>query len=183
MAASFQTKLIIILVVLFLSFSATNAPAGYDEPLSLGSKKLTRLRLYLHEVFDGSNATIVYAAHGNATNLVFGTVLLLNDALALGPEAGSKVIGWAQALSAITSQTELALTMVMNFVFIDGKFNGSVLTILGRNNLGLKVREMPIVGGTGAFRFAQGYVHTSMVYISQTNKTAVAEYNLSVLHY
>ncbi|KAK3446855.1 hypothetical protein EUGRSUZ_A02484, partial [Eucalyptus grandis] len=147
----------------------------------LGSETLTHLRLSLHEVFDESNATILYAAHGNATNLVFGTVSLLDNALR--PEAGSKVISRAQALAAITSQIKTALTKAMNFVFTDGKLNRSVLTKLGRNDLGLKVREMPIVGRTGAFRFAWGYVRTSTVFISQTNKTAVAAYNLHVLHY
>ncbi|XP_010058397.2 dirigent protein 21-like [Eucalyptus grandis] len=184
MAASFQTNLILILLALVLSSSATTAQElDETESLSLGPEKLTRFRLYLHEIFDGSNATVVYAAHGNATNLVFGTVSVLNDIMALGPEADSKVVGRAQALLAIASQTESALTMIMNFVFTDGKFNGSVLTLAGRNNLNLKVREVPIVGGTGAFQFARGYVRTSTVFINQINKTAVAEYNVSVLHY
>ncbi|KAF8015318.1 hypothetical protein BT93_H0968 [Corymbia citriodora subsp. variegata] len=184
MAASFQTNLIIILLALVLSSSATIAQElDIAEPLSLGSEKLTRFRLYLHEISEGSNATVVYAAVGNATNPVFGTVAVLNDILALGPEASSKVVGRAQALSTNASQTESALTMIMNFVFTDGKFNGSVLTIAGRNDLNLKVREMPIVGGIGAFRFSRGYVRTSTIFINQINKTVVAEYNVSVLHY
>ncbi|KAF8015315.1 hypothetical protein BT93_H0965 [Corymbia citriodora subsp. variegata] len=184
MAASFQTNLIIILLALLLSSSATIAQElDVAEPLSLGREKLTRFRLYLHEVFDGRNATVVYAAVGNATNLVFGTISVLNDILALGPEPGSKVVGRAQALGAIASQTQPALTMIMNFVFTDGKFNGSVLTIAGRNNLNLKVRELPIVGGNGAFRFARGYVRTSTIFINSVNKVGVVEYNVSVLHY
>ncbi|XP_030453196.1 dirigent protein 21-like [Syzygium oleosum] len=184
MAASFQTKLLIILLALVLSSSATKAQElEVSEPLSLGREKLTRFRIYVHEISDGSNATVVYAAHGNATNLVFGTVSVFNDILALGPEVDSKVIGRAQALSGLASQTEFALTMVLNFVFTDGKFNGSVLTIAGRNDLNLKVRELPIVGGMGAFRFARGYVRTSTIAVSQIHKTVVAEYNVSVLHY
>ncbi|KAF7850426.1 hypothetical protein BT93_L5500 [Corymbia citriodora subsp. variegata] len=183
MAALFQTKLIVVLLALVLSSATIAQELEVDELLSLRREKLARFRLYLHEIFDGSNATLAYAAHGNATNLVFGTVSVLNDILALGPEASSKVVGRAQALSAIASQTESALTMIMNFVFTDGKFNGSVLTIAGRNNLNLKVRELPIVGGTGAFRYARGYVRTSTIFINQINKTALAEYNVSVLHY
>ncbi|KAK7836913.1 dirigent protein 7 [Quercus suber] len=45
----------------------------------------------------------------------------------------------------------------MNFVFTTRKFNGSSLTILGRNAALQPLREMPIIGGTGAFRLARGF--------------------------
>ncbi|KAF4369015.1 hypothetical protein F8388_013344 [Cannabis sativa] len=41
--------------------------------------------------------------------------------------------------------------------FQAGKYNGSCLSILGHNSILSALREMPVVGGTGLFRFARGY--------------------------
>ncbi|KAH1040334.1 hypothetical protein J1N35_042077 [Gossypium stocksii] len=46
----------------------------------------------------------------------------------------------------------------LHFYFHDvvsGKYNGSTLSVLGRNEVLSAVREMPIVGGSGVFRFAR----------------------------
>jgi Dirigent-like protein len=45
----------------------------------------------------------------------------------------------------------------MNLIFTDGAYNGSVITVLGRNTPMHATREMSVVGGTGQFRFARGY--------------------------
>ncbi|MBA0861137.1 hypothetical protein Goshw_024836, partial [Gossypium schwendimanii] len=46
--------------------------------------------------------------------------------------------------------------MAYNFAFIEGKYNGSNLSVLGRNPVFSAVREMPVIGGSGVFRFARG---------------------------
>ena len=56
--------------------------------------------------------------------------------------------------------------MVMNFAFMEGKYNGSNLSVLGRNRIFSEVREMPIVDGSGLFRFARGYCKTREIPIS-----------------
>ncbi|CAN0925489.1 Dirigent protein 19 [Linum grandiflorum] len=60
--------------------------------------------------------------------------------------------------------------MVMNFWFVEGKYNGSSITIMGRNPVGL-------------FRFARGYAHASTHNFNLTSGDACVEYNLYVLHY
>ncbi|XVE99856.1 hypothetical protein REPUB_Repub03eG0237600 [Reevesia pubescens] len=45
----------------------------------------------------------------------------------------------------------------MSFAFIEGIYNGSSISIVGRNPVLNDVREMPIVGGSGVFRLARGY--------------------------
>lgn len=55
------------------------------------------------------------------------------------------------------AQNEMGLFMVLNYVFVKGKYNGSTLSLLGRNPIFSEVREMSIVGGSGLFRFARGY--------------------------
>jgi hypothetical protein len=68
--------------------------------------------------------------------------------------------------------------MNMNFVFTAGDYKGSSLTIYGRNEVLSAVREMSIVGGTGKFRMASGYVQASTV--SNDSGETVVEYTVNV---
>ncbi|KAK6933883.1 Dirigent protein [Dillenia turbinata] len=47
---------------------------------------------------------------------------------------------------------DFALLMEMNFAFTEGKYNGSSISILGRNPVFNDVRATPTVGGIGLFR-------------------------------
>ncbi|KAH0780513.1 hypothetical protein KY290_000111 [Solanum tuberosum] len=71
----------------------------------------------------------------------------------------------------------------MNFNFIEGKYNGSSLAVLGRNSIVETVREMPVVGGSGLFRFARGYVQARTILLNVTTKDAIVQYDVYVLHY
>ncbi|KAL2326898.1 hypothetical protein Fmac_020325 [Flemingia macrophylla] len=62
-----------------------------------------------------------------------------------------------------------------------GKFNGSSLAVLGRNAVEDAVREMPVVGGSGVFRFATGYAQAKTHAFGALE--AVVEYNVYVFHY
>ncbi|KAK0591973.1 hypothetical protein LWI29_011140 [Acer saccharum] len=73
--------------------------------------------------------------------------------------------------------------MVLNFVFVEGEFNGSNLSVLGRNAVFSDVREMPIVGGSRVFRFARGYAQAKTYSWNPKTGNAVVEYNVYVLHY
>ncbi|WZY73896.1 hypothetical protein YC2023_006136 [Brassica napus] len=73
------------------------------------------------------------------------------------PNISSNIIGYAQGMTASASQTELGLLMILHFVFTEREYNGSTISILGRNLVFENVREMPVVGGSGLFRFARGY--------------------------
>ncbi len=84
---------------------------------------------------------------------------------------------------ASASQTELGLLMVLNFAFMEGKYNGSSLSVLGRNVILSAVRELPIVGGSGLFRFARGYAHARTHTLDIETGDAVVEYNVYVFHY
>lgn len=105
------------------------------------------------------------------------------DPLTEGPELSSKMLGRAQGFYAAASQQEVGLLMAMNFAFIKGKYNGSTFTVLGRNTVFSKVREMPVIGGTGVFRFARGYVQAKTYKFDQNSGDATVEYNCYVLHY
>ncbi|KAL4187913.1 hypothetical protein AMTRI_Chr09g41480 [Amborella trichopoda] len=92
--------------------------------------------------------TVAKANTINASPTLFGKIAVIDDPLIEGPELTSKVIGKAQGI----------LFEALNFVFTSGTFKGSTLTELGRNPVQHTVRELSIIGGSGAFRLACGYV-------------------------
>uniref|UniRef100_A0A5B7A679 Dirigent protein n=1 Tax=Davidia involucrata TaxID=16924 RepID=A0A5B7A679_DAVIN len=112
----------------------------------------------------------------------FGFTVMIDDPLTESLEHGSKLVGRAQGLYAMASQHDAGLLVVMNFAFVEGKYNGSALSILGRNPVLDAVREMPIVGGIGIFRFASGYALAKTVRYNQKTGDAVVEYNVFVMH-
>ncbi|KAL2337672.1 hypothetical protein Fmac_012118 [Flemingia macrophylla] len=162
---------------------------GSPNPKLLGLKskeKLSHLRFYWHDMVSGSNATaveIVPSVPEYNTTTSFGLVRILDNALTSGPELSSKLVGRAEGLYASASQTQLNLLMVMNFVFTQGKYNGSTIAILGRNGALTKVREMPVIGGSGVFRFARGYVEAKTHSYDPKSGHATVEYNVYVFHY
>ncbi|KAK6941965.1 Dirigent protein [Dillenia turbinata] len=108
---------------------------------------------------------------------------MADDPLTLGPDANSTLVGKAQGIYGSADQKEFGLLMVMNLAFVEGKYNGSTLSLLGRNRVFDEIREMPIVGGSGVFRFASGYAQAKTYQIDLKTGDAVVEYNVYVVHY
>ncbi|XP_008241179.1 PREDICTED: dirigent protein 21-like [Prunus mume] len=182
----------IFLFFFFFFLTLANAEAHrFSKPLSpskhgLKREKLSHLHFYFHDILSGRNPTAVRVAEAPTTNTsltAFGAVVVMDDPLTVGPELGSKLVGKAQGIYASASQSELGLLMAFNFVFVEGKYNGSTLSVLGRNSVLSEVREMPIVGGSGLFRFARGYAHASTHQVDFKTGDAIVEYNVYVFHY
>ncbi|XP_015901358.3 dirigent protein 22-like [Ziziphus jujuba] len=166
------------------SFSRTLSP----EELGIKPTKLTHLHFYFHDITEGPNSTVVTVAGApeetRNTATFFGNVVVMDDPLTVGPELSSKLVGRAQGIYTYASQSDIGLLLVLNFIFMEGKYNGSTLSILGRNAILSKVREMPIVAGTGIFRFARGYVEArTYEFEPQISLNAIVEYNAYVYHY
>ncbi|GMI74274.1 hypothetical protein like AT1G58170 [Hibiscus trionum] len=152
--------------------------------LSLKEEKLSHFRIYWHDITSGSNATSISVVRpSNISATGFGIINVIDDPLTLGPKLSSKLVGRAQGFYALSSQEELGLLMSMNFAFTEGKYNGSTITVLGRNPVFHKVREMPVIGGSGLFRFARGYVQARTHTLNMKTGDAIVEYNCYVLHY
>ena len=140
---------------------------GTLDPKSIGikhKKTLSHFRFYWHEVFTGENPTavrIIPSLLKYNTTTFFGTLGVYDNALTVGPEVYSKVVGKAEGLFASTSQTQVDILQIFNFALTQGKYNGSTITFAGRMSQSEKVRELPIVGGSGVFKFATGYMETS----------------------
>ncbi|CAN7083732.1 unnamed protein product [Brassica oleracea var. botrytis] len=60
------------------------------------------------------------------------------------------------------------------------KYNGSTITIFGRNTAMSEVREMPIVGGSGIFRFARGYVEARTKWVDLKTLDATVFFLISM---
>ncbi|CAN1772855.1 Dirigent protein 19 [Linum perenne] len=144
----------VILLTLLLTISLSHST-------KLTREKLTHLKFYFHDIVSGPNPTalpVVRSESTNASSSAFGLVVMMDNPLTVGPNMTSKLVGRAQGIYASASQTELSFLMVFNFAFKEGKYNGSNLSVLGRNSpFSGVIREMPVVGGSGVFRFARGY--------------------------
>ncbi|KAI6696648.1 hypothetical protein NL676_016767, partial [Syzygium grande] len=157
---------LVVVSLLFISTvsvsanSHTFARSLLARELGLKKEKLSHLHFYFHDIVSGPNPTAVRVAEAKMTNTSatgFGAVVMIDDPLTEGPEMSSKEVGRAQGIYALASQNDVGLLMVQNYVFTEGKYNGSTLSVLGRNAVLSSMRELTIVGGSGLFRFARGY--------------------------
>ncbi|KAL3625589.1 hypothetical protein CASFOL_030534 [Castilleja foliolosa] len=129
----------------------------------------------------GKNPTAVKIIGGEG--LSFGTTFMIDDALTQEPDRDSKVVGRAQGTYSLAAQNDLALLMVVTFAFTEGDYNGSSISLLGRNHVYDDLREMPIVGGSGVFRLGRGYALAHTVWFDPNTGDASVEYNVTVIHF
>ncbi|XP_021282242.1 dirigent protein 22-like [Herrania umbratica] len=186
-----STFLFLFTLLFFATTLASAKSNGFSNilsPAKLGLKqeKLSHLHFYFHDIVSGQKPSAVRVASAAMTNKSetgFGAVVMVDDPLTVAPKRNSKLVGKAQGIYASAAQDEVGLLMVMNFAFTEGKYNGSSLSLLGRNTVFTTVREMPIVGGSGLFRFARGYAQAKTHTFDIKTGDAVVEYNVYVFHY
>ncbi|KAJ4833454.1 hypothetical protein Tsubulata_021971 [Turnera subulata] len=198
MAKSLMEPPFLFLCLFILALSSLSFASGESHgfsrvlsPKTLGLKleKLSHLRFYFHDIVSGRKPTAVPVvrapemSNNHSLPSFFGLVVMMDDPLTMKPEASSQEVGRSQGIYASASQDELSFLMAMNFVFTQGKYNGSTLSVLGRNRPLTDMREMPVVGGSGLFRFARGYAQAKTHYFDFKTGDAVVEYNVYVFHY
>ncbi|KAM5582346.1 dirigent protein 22-like [Rosa sericea] len=156
------------------------------ELFGLKKEKLTHFRMYWHDVVDGPNpsAVTIVQPPSNSSQTRFGLIRMFDNALTQGPEPSSKLLGRAQGFYGSASQEDISLLMAQNFAFVQGKYNGSTITLMGRNSILNKVRELSVIGGSGLFRYARGYaLVTTQSFNASKSDDAIVEYNIYVMHY
>ncbi|KAL0307913.1 UNVERIFIED_CONTAM: Dirigent protein 19 [Sesamum angustifolium] len=181
---SFFSTLTISILLSSILYQATSEVDDFLIELNQSKpvkEKFSHFRVYLHDIVSGRAPTTVQVVKSRIPNS-FGAINMMDDPLTIGPRLSSKLVGKAQGLYALASQEELALLMTMNFVFIEGKYNGSTITMVGRNAIFNKVREMLMIGGSGLFRFARGYVQARTHMLDIKTGDATVEYNVYVMH-
>ncbi|CAL4993940.1 unnamed protein product [Urochloa decumbens] len=90
----------------------------------------------------------------------FGDVVVLNNALTEGARGDSARVGTAQGFAVRVSEGGIVSHLTMHMVLDAGEHRGSSVTANGRIDMDATVRESVIIGGTGKFRFARGYMLT-----------------------
>lgn len=164
--------LLLLVIVLTTSIPFSSAHAGPE--------KKTRLHLYFHEIFSGPNITAITVASLNHTSSKFGDTSVIDDHLRDGPEPTSRLIGYAQGITVQASVGAPAFLFMTNFVFTQGKYNGSTIAVIGRATFS-DTRDYTVVGGGGLFRSARGYVHGKVV--DSPAGSLVIEFDVIVMHY
>ncbi|CAN4123202.1 unnamed protein product [Withania somnifera] len=190
-----MAKLILHIFTISVLLSLVAFPATGEEDyvfgksikrkfMGLKKEKLSHFNFYWHDVLSGSKPTsMMIIPPPKNTTTGFGQMNMIDNVLTLGPQLSSKIVGRAQGFYASASLNDVGLMMVMNFAFVEGKYNGSTFTILGRNPVFEKVREMAVIGGSGLFRFARGYVQASTHSWDMNTGDATVQYDAYVLHY
>ncbi|ESW34358.1 hypothetical protein PHAVU_001G145800 [Phaseolus vulgaris] len=188
--AKFQTCLSIFFVTfLFTSLVSATFYQNISPDQLRSREKLTHLRFYFHELITNEKPSLIIIDPPKVMSnspLPFGSMVVIEDPLTIGPDVESKRIGKAQGFYLSATQRaglDLEIVMGMTLTFFEGEFNGSTLCVLGRNEIINPVREMPIIGGTGAFRFARGFVLARSVKVDYHKGDATVEYNIYVYHY
>ncbi|XP_037424383.1 dirigent protein 22-like [Triticum dicoccoides] len=187
-----MTKGAVMLLVLFITVlsAVSEAHRPGNRALAHGRRPgadpvaPTHLHFYFHDSSRGTPPTSVRVAGPAKPSLqtLFGAVYVMDDPLTERPELGSAAVGRAQGFYIGADQTAMGFLQVMNLVLTSGAYNGSSLTVLGRNFPLAEVREMPIVGGTGAFRFARGYAQARTYSMNTKTGDANVEYDVYVMH-
>ncbi|KAM3343664.1 dirigent protein 22 [Capsicum galapagoense] len=188
-----KTSLVLMLCFIVIVMPKTQgvelgpkAVEKWFKKLPYAKQKVTKFHFYFHDTLTGKNPTAVTIAQSNMTSkspTFFGSVSMMDDPLTVGPEPNSTIIGRAQGIYGSADQNEASLLMNLNFVFTTGKYNGSTLSVLGRNPVFHQYREMPITGGSGVFRLARGIATAKTYWFNTTSGDAIVEYNVVVLHY
>ncbi|GJN06717.1 hypothetical protein PR202_ga24473 [Eleusine coracana subsp. coracana] len=138
----------------------TSLAAALLAGIGAAAKTTTHLRLYMHDTLNVTTGLMTTGTRPVPADprYRFGDMYAIDDPLTEGPDAASSpAVGRAQGFYIFASQTEIALFFCFNVVFTAGPHNGSTVAVLARNVFADKVRELPVVGGTGAFRGVSGY--------------------------
>ncbi|GJN28611.1 hypothetical protein PR202_gb16815 [Eleusine coracana subsp. coracana] len=175
---------LLLLIVLLVAAADAQLMQKGRRRATTAAAAPTHLHFYFHDTVSGKSPTAVrVVAPPDASSMpMFGMVNVMDDPLTEGPEPGSGPVGRAQGLYMGSDQARLGFLQAMNLVFTSGEFNGSTLALLGRNCPLDDVRELPVVGGTGAFRFATGYALLRTHWLDLRTGDAIVEYNVYVMH-
>ncbi|KAL9231834.1 hypothetical protein vseg_007004 [Gypsophila vaccaria] len=175
----------ILVVITPWASAATTAEAQWGNTIKSGRQRKTTLQFYFHDTLSGKSPSAIRVAQPitpNPTQTEFGVLNMADDPLTIGPDRDSKIVGRAQGLYGSACQEEVGLIMALSYTFSDGPYNGSSISLMGRNSIMQTVREMPIVGGTGLFRMGRGYALAQTYWFDRKSGDAIVGYNVTIVH-
>ncbi|KAI3446227.1 hypothetical protein Pfo_002892 [Paulownia fortunei] len=187
--ASLNLVSVFISLVAAIAWAAeaqTSDQTTWAKRVETGTEVITTLQFYFHDKLSGQNPSAIRIAQASQTNnssTLFGMLMMIDDALTVGPDPSSKVVGRARGMYGSAGQTDFGLIMVLNYGFTDGIYDGSSFSLLSINPALQTVREMAIVGGTGLFRLARGYALAQTYQLDATTGDAIVGYNVTIATY
>ncbi|WVZ49527.1 hypothetical protein U9M48_000875 [Paspalum notatum var. saurae] len=176
------TTTLLPLVLLFLLASPlppSTAVAATDHD----DGPLTHIHLYVHETYTGPNATAAAVLQSplGANTSSFGSIGVVDDEIRSGPDRSSALLGRYQGVFFGTSlELGKGYLSSISLVFTAGEYAGSTLSVEGPILGFTGTIERAVIGGTGKFRLARGYMLFKMI-SKPTPETDVNEVHLFVL--
>jgi len=150
-----------------------------------GEGEMKNMVFYMHDNLRGNNVTAIPVAGLNGSSSwagKFGTLVVISDVITKRPQIvqsdadSDNIVGRAQGTYVNTNPvTGLDFFMAFTIVFQNKEYNGSTLEIHGTDRFLQPQREFAVVGGTGKFRFARGYMIGTTESVSGEN--AVIKFN------
>ncbi|KAL8556359.1 hypothetical protein ACS0TY_003970 [Phlomoides rotata] len=177
----------LIFLVSIIGFKTAQSQSSdqWYKRVETGKEVVTTLQFYFHDIVSGRNPSAVRIAQplqNISSPTFFGALVMIDDALTVGPEPSSKIVGRARGLYGLAGQTDVGLIMALSYVFTDGMYDGSSFSLLSINQVMNPVREMAIVGGTGLFRMARGYALATTHWFDASGD-AIVGYNVTIATY
>ncbi|KAF0894747.1 hypothetical protein E2562_002033 [Oryza meyeriana var. granulata] len=111
----------------------------------------------------------------------FRDIVVLSNPLTEEPGAGSERVGTAQRFGVRVSKRGVVTDLSMHVVLEAGEHRGSSVAVKGLIDVDAAVRESVVVGGTGRFRFARGYM-VSRSYDYSLANSGVVEIDVYLQH-
>lgn len=125
------------------------------------------LHFFMHDTLTGAAPTAVQVVNGPRSH--FGDTIVIDDVLTAAASRSSAAVGRAKGQYVWASSGNPELLVTMEVVLTSGPFTGSSVTVVGRDDIAAPVRELSVVGGTGEFRMASGYVLWKTVSLDHPN--------------
>uniref|UniRef100_A0A0D3EWZ7 Dirigent protein n=2 Tax=Oryza TaxID=4527 RepID=A0A0D3EWZ7_9ORYZ len=166
MAAAGSSKtanLLLCLTMISFVQLAQSSPSGDKGIKGFHGKKLS-FTLYQQETINKTSYMVVGGVAGagvSETTTPFGTVYVFRDDLTVRAERSSRVAGVVEGTSVTTSFDGLRSLSLGKITLDHRGHRGSVSVLGGTHNT--RPSDCPVVGGTGDFAYAVGYVRTSPV--------------------
>jgi len=147
-------------------FSRVAVRSGLKDLLTLSDKPKVNetMEFYIHEIrsADPSDKTATLKVANlpvNTKPLEWGSSFVFDNEVREGSGADSTLLGRERGWGVVSDrESKEALQLFSKISFTDGKFKDSTITFSGNVGGAVMPYELIILGGTGHFRGAHGYV-------------------------
>ncbi|KAF9624634.1 hypothetical protein IFM89_012130 [Coptis chinensis] len=125
-------NLLVLSTILIIKNGENSEWISETKLLGQMKEKFSHLHFYFHDTISGGKPSAKQIAGPKVPG--FGTMMITDDPLTEGLELTSKLVGKAQGIYASAAQKESGLLMVLNYAFMEGKYNGSTSSNKGDVN-------------------------------------------------